>query len=297
MTRLAGKVALITGAGSGIGRSAAVKFAQEGAKVGITDLDKANLDETAAQVAAAVPGTGVVSVAGDILDRGTVDALASEAVAQFGKVDVLFNNVGILILKSLLDTTDEDFDRLLHVNCLSHLIAIQRVVPEMRRAGAGSVINVASIGALVALPNVSAYGASKSAVIGLTRTAAVEFAPEIRVNVICPGGVATPMAERHLESFEDKEAAMKLLTGRQLIKRYARPEEIANVAAFLASDEASFMTGAVIPVEAGHSAWLWRSGRPIRSSLRWSTPTGSRCSGRTGSGSPRLTGSAASPRR
>jgi NAD(P)-dependent dehydrogenase (short-subunit alcohol dehydrogenase family) len=261
VTRLAGKVALITGAGSGIGRSAAVKFAQEGAKVGITDLDKANLDETAAQVAAAVPGAGVVSVAGDILDRGTVDALASEAVAQFGKVDVLFNNVGILILKSLLDTTDEDFDRLLHVNCLSHLIAIQRVVPEMRRVrgdgevGGGSVINVASIGALVALPNVSAYGASKSAVIGLTRTAAVEFAPEIRVNVICPGGVATPMAERHLESFEDKEAAMKLLTGRQLIKRYARPEEIANVAAFLASDEASFMTGAVVPVEAGHSAW------------------------------------------
>jgi NAD(P)-dependent dehydrogenase (short-subunit alcohol dehydrogenase family) len=304
VTRLAGKVALITGAGSGIGRSAAVRFAAEGAKVGITDLDKANLDETAAQVATEVPGADVFSVSGDILDRATIDALASLAVERFGQLDVLFNNVGILILKSLLETTDEDFDRLLHVNCLSHLIAIQRVVPEMRKlkragevGGAGSVINVASIGALVALPNVSAYGASKSAVIGLTRTAAVEFAPEIRVNVICPGGVATPMAERHLESFEDKEAAMKLLTGRQLIKRYARPEEIANVAAFLASDEASFMTGAVIPVEAGHSAWLWRSGRRIRSSRRWSTPTGSRCSGRTGSGSRRLTGSAALPPR
>jgi NAD(P)-dependent dehydrogenase (short-subunit alcohol dehydrogenase family) len=135
------------------------------------------------------------------------------------------------------------------------LLAIQRVVPEMRRTGGGSIINVASIGALVALPNVSAYCPSKSAVIGLTRAAAAEFAPDVRVNVICPGGVATPMSDAHLESFEDKEAATRQLTGRQLIKRYARPEEIANVAVFLASDEASFMTGAVVPVEAGHTAW------------------------------------------
>lgn len=251
MTDLTGKVALITGAGGGIGRAAAVRFTAAGARVGLTDLDSGALAGTAALLS---EGAAVTAV-GDITDPATIDELTTAAVARFGRVDALFNNVGIQIQKSLLDTTAADFDQLMHVNCLSHLIAIQRVVPEMRRAGGGSVINVSSVGGLVALPNVSAYGISKSAVIGLTRAAAVEFAPDIRVNVICPGGVSTPMSATHLESFEDKEEALKLLTGRQLIKRYARPEEIVNVAAFLASDEASFMTGAIVPVEAGHTAW------------------------------------------
>jgi NAD(P)-dependent dehydrogenase (short-subunit alcohol dehydrogenase family) len=257
MTDLTGKVALITGAGSGIGRAAAARFAAAGARVGLTDIDEKGLAETAAEL----PDDAVVSVAGDVVDPATMDELTTAAVARFGRVDALFNNVGILIMKSLLDTTAADFDRLMHVNCLSQLIAMQRVVPEMRRgkgrgeAGGGSVINVSSVGGLVALPNVSAYCPSKSAVIGLTRAAAAEFAPDVRVNVICPGGVSTPMSDAHLESFDDKEAAMRLLTGRQLIKRYARPDEIASVAAFLASDEASFMTGAVVPVEAGHTAW------------------------------------------
>jgi NAD(P)-dependent dehydrogenase (short-subunit alcohol dehydrogenase family) len=242
----------VTGAGSGIGRAAAVRFAAAGARVGITDVDAAALDETAALVG---DGDAVLSVVGDITDPVTMDTLVAAADERFGRVDALFNNVGILIMKSLLDTTIADFDRLMHVNCLSQLLAIQRVVPEMRRCGGGSIINVSSVGGLVALPNVSAYCPSKSAVIGLTRAAAAEFAPEIRCNAICPGGVSTPMSDRHLESFEDKEKAMTLLTGRQLIKRYARPEEIANVAVFLASDEASFMTGAVVPVEAGHTAW------------------------------------------
>ncbi|MDX6392255.1 MAG: hypothetical protein QOJ73_3318 [Streptosporangiaceae bacterium] len=252
MTDLSGKVALVTGAGSGIGRAAAVRFAAAGARVGITDVDAAALDETAALVA---DDDAVLSVTGDIVDPATADELVTKAAERFGRVDALFNNVGILIMKSLLDTTIDDFDQLMHVNCLSQLIAIQRVVPEMRRSGGGSIINVSSVGGLVALPNVSAYCPSKSAVIGLTRAAAAEFAPEIRCNAICPGGVSTPMSDKHLASFDDKEAAMKLLTGRQLFKRYARPEEIANVAVFLASDEASFMTGAVVPVEAGHTAW------------------------------------------
>jgi NAD(P)-dependent dehydrogenase (short-subunit alcohol dehydrogenase family) len=251
MTGLSGKVALITGAGSGIGRAAAVLFAAAGARVGITDIDQ----EALAGTSALLPADVTVSVSGDIVDPATVDELTTAAVTRFGRVDALFNNVGILILKSLLDTTPADFDRLMHVNCLSYLIAMQRVVPEMRRGGGGAIINVSSVGGLVALPNVSAYCPSKSAVIGLTRAAAAEFAPEVRVNVICPGGVSTPMSDAHLESFDDKEAATKLLTGRQLLKRYARPEEIANVAVFLASDEASFMTGAVVPVEAGHTAW------------------------------------------
>jgi NAD(P)-dependent dehydrogenase (short-subunit alcohol dehydrogenase family) len=221
--------------------------------VAITDLDEDGLQATAADVQAA--GGEVVLVAGDIVDPATAAALVRAAVDQFGRVDALINNVGILIMTSLLETTVDDFDRLMRVNCLSHLIAIQQVVPEMRRIGAGSIVNVASVGALVALPQVSAYCASKSAVLGLTRSAAYEFAPQIRVNAVCPGGVDTPMAQRHLESFEDKPEAMTRLTGRQLLHRYAEPDEIARVCVFLASDEASFMTGAVVPVEAGHSSW------------------------------------------
>ncbi|HEY9241687.1 MAG TPA: SDR family oxidoreductase [Streptosporangiaceae bacterium] len=251
MTDLAGKVVLITGAGRGIGRAAAGLFAAAGAQLGLTDIDAAGLAGTAA----ALPDGAAVTAAGDITDPATVDELTTAAVDRFGRVDALFNNVGILIMKSLLDTTIDDFDRLMHVNCLSYLIAMQRVVPEMRRGSGGSIINVSSVGGLVALPNVSAYCPSKSAVIGLTRAAAAEFAPDIRVNAICPGGVATPMSAAHLDSFADKEAATRQLTGRQLIKRYARPEEIASVAVFLASDQASFMTGAVVPVEAGHTAW------------------------------------------
>jgi NAD(P)-dependent dehydrogenase (short-subunit alcohol dehydrogenase family) len=262
MNRLDGKVAVVSGAASGIGRAVAVRFAAEGARVGLMDLDADGLAETEAAVAA-VSGEGsrpgepgaAISVAGDVVDPATVDALVNRLVAAHGRVDTLVNNVGILILKSLEETTAEDFDRLLRVNCLSHLVAMQRVVPEMRKAGGGSIINVASVGALVALPNVSAYCASKSAVVGLTRSAAYEFGPDIRCNAVCPGGVDTPMARRHLASFDDKDAAIAKLTGRQLLHRYAQPDEIANAILFLASDEASFMTGAVVPVEAGHSSW------------------------------------------
>lgn len=252
MKRLEGKVAIISGAGSGIGREISVKLVEEGARVGLMDIDAKGLAETEAEVKSI--GGEVITVVGDVVDPATIDELTTKLVAAFGKVDVLVNNVGIVILKSLMETTADDFDRLMRINALSHLVAMQRVVPEMRKVGHGSIVNVASIGALVSLPNVSAYCASKSAVVGLTRSAAAEFAPDIRVNVVCPGGVDTPMARNHLASFEDKEAAMAMLTGRQLMHRYAKPREIANVIAFLASDEASFMTGAVVPVEAGHSA-------------------------------------------
>lgn len=251
MTDMTARVALITGAGSGIGRAAALRFAEAGAGVGITDVDGEALAETARLLAA----DATVAVPGDITDPATIDELATRVMDRFGRIDALVNNVGILIPKSLMATTIADFDRIMHVNCLSQLLTIQRVVPDMRKSGGGSIINVSSIGGLVALPNVSVYGASKSAVIGLTRSAAVEFAPDIRVNAICPGGVNTQMAASHIATFEDPDEATRLLTGRQLQHRLGEPREIANVVLFLASDEASFMTGAVVPVEAGHAAW------------------------------------------
>jgi NAD(P)-dependent dehydrogenase (short-subunit alcohol dehydrogenase family) len=250
---MAGKVAVVTGAATGVGRATALRLGAEGARLALVDLQAEPLERLAVDLAAA--GTESVHVAADVVSPGAVAGLADLAEERFGSVDILVNNVGIVILKPLLDTTFEDFERLMAVNCWSHLLAIQACVPAMRRAGGGSVVNVASVGALVALPNVSAYCPSKSAVLGLTRSAAAELAPDIRVNAVCPGGVDTNMAAVHLASFEDRAAATQRLTGRQMIPRYARPGEIAEVILFLAGDESSFVTGAAYAADAGHSAW------------------------------------------
>jgi len=251
--RFAGKIVLVTGAAAGVGRATALRLAGEGARLALTDIRADPLHEVALEARAA--GAEVTEVAGDVTDPATTRALVASAEAAFGRVDALVNNVGILVLRSLLDTTAEDFDALMRINCYSHLLAIQAVVPALRRVGGGAIVNVASVGALVALPNVSAYCPSKSAVLGLTRAAAAEFGPEIRVNAVCPGGVETEMSRLHLLSFDDQEAASRKLTGRQMIPRYAQPAEIAAVIAFLASDDASFVTGATVAADGGHSAW------------------------------------------
>lgn len=247
------KTVIITGAATGVGRATALRFAAEGASLALTDINDSALEDLAAQLRASE--VNVVTCAGDIVNPSIIADLVGRAESAYGHIDVLVNNVGILVLKSLADTTLEDFDRLMHVNCYSHLLAIQAATPAMRRGGGGAIVNVASVGGLLALPNVSAYGPSKAAVIGLTRAAAAEYAPHIRCNAVCPGGVDTDMARGHMASFDDKQAAERQLTGRQMIPRYARPREIASVIAYLSSDEASFVTGSIVTADAGHSAW------------------------------------------
>ena len=142
----------------------------------------------------------------------------------------------------------------MHVNCLAQLLALQAVLPTMRDGS--SIINVSSVGARVALPNLAAYSASKAAVLGLTRGVAYELADAgIRCNAICPGGIDTPMAAAVVASFPSRDDALGKLTGRQLFKRFAEPDEIAGLILYLASDESSFVTGAVLSVDAGHTAW------------------------------------------
>ncbi len=252
MARLDGKVVLVTGAAGGLGRATAVRCAAEGARLAITDIDAAGLAETAAQIGAAA----TVSCVGDITDAATIDRLATDAVGAFGAIHGLCNVAGILGAGGPLESyKPADFDRIMHVNCMSHLLAIQRVVPEMRRSGGGSIVNVASVGALVALPFMAVYCASKAAVLGLTRAVALEVGPDIRCNAICPGGIDTPMAGNFLAQFPDRDEMVGKLVGRQIIKRFAKPEELAEMLLFLVSDEASFVTGSVIAAEAGHTAW------------------------------------------
>ena len=196
------KTVIITGAASGIRRATALRFAAEGADLALTDVQGDVLEDLAAELRASP--VNVVTCAGDIVDPATIGELVARAEAAYGRIDVLVNNVGILVLKSLADTTLEDLDQLMHVNCYSHLLGIQATIPAMLRGGSGAIVNVASVGGLVALPNVSAYGPSKAAVIGLTRAAAAEYAPQIRCNAVCPGGVDTDMARGHMASFDDK---------------------------------------------------------------------------------------------
>jgi NAD(P)-dependent dehydrogenase (short-subunit alcohol dehydrogenase family) len=254
MRQLDGKVALVTGAARGQGLAAALRLAEAGAAVAMTDVKTAELERAVNEVRAA--GGRAIGTAGDITDPLTVDQVVADAVRELGGIDVLHNNAGIAIGNSLEGYSIEQFDRLMHVNCLAQMLAIQRVVPHMRERGGGSIINVSSIGGLVALPHLAAYCASKAAVIGLTRGVAYEVAEDgIRCNAICPGGVDTPMARSVLDSFDDEEQALSLLVGRQLFKRFAQPREIAELVVFLASDASSFITGATLPIEAGHSAW------------------------------------------
>jgi 3alpha(or 20beta)-hydroxysteroid dehydrogenase len=252
--RVAGKTIMVTGAAQGLGAAAARLLAAQGASLALTDQDPAGLERTSAALAEA--GTRLVNLAGDIRDPNTAARLTALARDALGPVTVLANVAGISPAIPLASITVADFDQVMHVNCLGQLLAIQAVLPSMRSAGGGSIINISSVGALVALPSLAAYSASKAAVLGLTRGAAYELAElGIRCNAICPGGIDTPMAEAVVASFPDRDDALSRLTGRQLFKRFAAPGEVASLVLYLASDESSFVTGAVLSTDGGHTAW------------------------------------------
>lgn len=252
---LANKVAIITGAAKGQGRAASLLFAEHGARLALVDIDAPALEETAELLSQA--GAEFVTYAGDIAEPETIDRTARLATERFGGIDVLHNNAGIVDLMPLQEQTVAQIDRLMRVNCVAHILTIQRVAPEMQARGGGSIINVSSITALLAFPQMAAYAASKAAVVGLTRAVACELAPAIRVNAICPGNVDTPMLRAHLEgkSPAERDQMIEGFTARQLLKRLADPREIAELALFLASDRSSFMTGQIVSIDAGWTAW------------------------------------------
>ena len=244
--RLEGKVALITGAGSGIGRASAIRFAAEGAQVVVVDLEGA--EETAAAIDAA--GGDALPLITDVADEDAVATMAEMALERYGRVDVLMNNAGILDdYLPAADTPTEVWRRVLGVNLDAHLFTSRALLPQMVERGAGAIVNVASTAGLNGGNGGAAYTTSKHAVIGLTRQLCFDYARKgIRCNVICPGAVETGMTK---EIFASPDAAVMEAVESAPIGRWAQPDELANAALFLASDEAGFVNGAVYLVDGG----------------------------------------------
>lgn len=254
--RFEGKVVVITGAAGGIGRAAAIRFAQEGADVVAVDLSASDLAETVADVEAA-GGRGLAVVA-DVTSSEEVAGYVQAATETFGGVDALFNNAGIEgAVAGLEQYPDDIFDRVLAVNVRGVWLGMRHVAEAMRLRGGGAIVNTASIAGLGAAAGLIAYGASKHAVVGMTKTGAVELAPAgIRVNAVCPSPIETRMM-RSIEagaSPDDPEEFKKTINQNLPLGRYGEPEEVAALVAFLCSADASYITGGIYPIDGGRTA-------------------------------------------
>ena len=250
MKRLDGKVALITGGGTGIGAACAREFAQEGAAVVITGRRKDALETVVKDI---VRKKGrALAVAGSVTDEAHAGSAVAQAVRTYGRLDVLVNNAGAGAFGKLLHETDEaTWNEMLATNLTGAYRMIKTAVPEMIKAGGGSIVNVSSIASLVGIPTTAAYSASKGGVDALTRCVAIDYAPQkIRCNSVCPGLVDTPMASGLIE---DKDALAQIMAAYPL-GRYGTSEEIAKLILYLASEESAWMTGSVIPIDGGMTA-------------------------------------------
>ncbi len=252
MGRLDGKVAVITGAASGIGRASAIRFAGEGAAVLVTDLNAQGGEETVAECKRAGGRAAFHRV--DVTSEAEVKAAVDRAVSEFGKLDIIFNNAGLAgAIGKIEETTAENWDRTFAILLRGVFFGMKYAVPAMRKAGGGSIISTASIAGLRGGAGPHAYSAAKAGVVNLTRSVALEVGKDrIRVNCICPGGINTPLISNNLPG--GFEMASQFLKNIQPIPRAGLPEDIAAMAAFLASDDAQWITGTAMVVDGGFTA-------------------------------------------
>ena len=248
--RLAGQVAIVTGGGSGIGRASAVRFAREGARVTVVDLDAAAADAVAGEIAR--DGGAAFGVVGDASREDDVATMVERTVQAYGSPTVLVNSAATSAFGTLAESPVQELDRVMRVNVGSAWICARAVVPLMRAAAGGAIVNLSSITGIVGAPGMAAYSTSKGAVSTLTRTLALELAEEgIRVNCICPASIDTPMLQASFDRQADPQAARARNVKRHPLGRLGTAEDVANLALFLASDEAAFITGGTYVVDGG----------------------------------------------
>lgn len=252
--RLENKVAIVTGAGKGIGWGIAKVFSQEGAKVVVVDWDEEAGKRTAEEIRQS--GGDAIFVKCDVSNEEQVKAMVQATLDKYGRIDVLVNNAGIGVYKPVLEATSEDWDRCLAVNLKSVFLCSKYVIPHMQAVGKGAIVNISSVHSHATVNGVAPYAASKGGITALTRNMAIDYGPAIRVNAIAPGWVLTPLIQSIFDSYPDPAEQRRLVEQRQVMKRIGRPEDIGYAAAFLASDEASFITGTQLFVDGGLTAQL-----------------------------------------
>lgn len=252
--RLKDRVAIVTGSGKGIGWGIAKVFAQQGARIVVVDWDQEAGKRSAEEIRQA--GGEAIFVHCDVSKEAQVKAMVQTALDHYGRIDILVNNAGVGVYKSVLDATSEDWDLCLGVNLKGVFLCSKYTIPHMQAVGKGVIINISSVHSHATVAGVAPYAASKGGITALTRNMAIDYGPTIRVNAISPGWVLTPLIQSIFDGYENPEEQRRAVEQRQVMKRIGRPEDIGYVAAFLASDEASFITGTEIFVDGGLTAQL-----------------------------------------
>jgi NAD(P)-dependent dehydrogenase (short-subunit alcohol dehydrogenase family) len=247
--QLEGKVAIVTGGASGIGRATALLFAREGAAIVVADVNREAGERIAEEIVRS--GGRAFFEAVDVTNAQDCQRLVGRAIRDFGRIDVLFNNAGIIRRATVLDISEDDWDRVMAVNVKSIYLLSREVIPHMEKQGAGSIINTASGWGLAGGAKAAVYCASKGAVVQLTKAMAIDHAPRIRVNCICPGDTDTGMLRNEAQQLGEDSHRFLAESAKRPLGRVGRPEEIAQAVLYLASDASSFVTGTALVVDGG----------------------------------------------